>query len=121
MARAFVSCSTNALSCAKGGGTMMRGTTPKHMFELPFDTEEIQELHVLYAQNDELVLKKTKADCVLDGSTVSVTLTQQETLQFESDKNVKIQLRVLTKAGQALASRPHEESVYSLLEDEVIE
>ena len=99
---------------------MIRGTTPKHMFTLPFDMSTVKELHILYAQGDNLVLKKTLSDCTADGCTVSVILTQQETMLFSEDKRVEIQIRVLTTAGQALASRIREESVYDVLDDEVL-
>ena len=61
---------------------MIRGTTPTHLFRLPFDTSRIREIRILYAQGGKLLLEKTGADCVMEENTVSVTLSQEETLQF---------------------------------------
>lgn len=92
-----------------------------HTFTLPFDTSLIRQVRVLYAQNDTLVLVKETEDCKLDGKTITVTLTQKDTLLFDQNDKAEIQLRVLTTAGQALASHPKEEYVYKLLEDVEIE
>ena len=61
---------------------MIRGTTPVHTFELPFDTAEIKEINIAYAHNGVVVLTKEKADCSFEGNTVRVRLTQEDTLKF---------------------------------------
>lgn len=82
---------------------MRTGTTPTHVFTMPFGVDMIKELEITYAQNGKTVLTKYKEDCVLEGNTVSVTLTQQDTFEFGSS-NVSIQVRVLTLDDNALAS-----------------
>ena len=82
---------------------MIRGTTPTHTFNLPFDAVLIDKLKITYAQNGVVVLTKEKADCKIDGNAVAVKLTQEDTLKFDASR-VQIQIRVLTTGGDALAS-----------------
>jgi hypothetical protein len=82
---------------------MIRGTTPTHIFNLPFDTALIDKIKITYAQNGVVVLTKEKADCKIDGNAVTVRLTQEDTLKFDASR-VQIQVRVLTTGGDALAS-----------------
>ena len=73
---------------------MRRGTTPKLIFTADMDCEQIDKLDVSFAQRDEVVLSKGLADCTVSGNTVTVRLTEEDTLLFDSRKNpVRIQLR----------------------------
>lgn len=83
---------------------MIRGTTPTHIFTLPLDTDQLDEVMILYAQSDTVLLKKTTAECTMEGKTVRTTLTQEDTFLFDCTKPVQIQVRVLTLGGEALAS-----------------
>ena len=99
---------------------MMRGTTPTHTFNIPFDVDCVVETKVIYSQGDKQVLSKGTEDCALVGNTISVTLTQEETFLFDSGKKLKIQLRVLTKEGEALASHIILADVDQCLDEEVL-
>lgn len=99
---------------------MIRGTTPTHIFRLPFDTSLIDEVRIIYSQNDEQILVKETVDCNLDGNTISVTLTQEDTFKFDCKKCVQIQVRVLTARGEALASKIKHIDVEKCLDNEVI-
>ena len=83
---------------------MRLGTTPKHTFTFPFETSLIKELKITYAQKNKTVLEKHLADCEIETNSVSCTLTQEETFNFENGVNVEVQARVLTMGGDALAS-----------------
>lgn len=100
---------------------MIRGTTPTHIFELPFDTDLIDKVKVVYAQDDRVVFTKEQAECTLEANVVSVKLTQEETLKLDCRKYVQIQLRVLTKEGEALASEIKTVDVKKCLESKVLE
>lgn len=78
---------------------MIRGTTPTHTFEIPFNTSMIASVRVVYAQDDAVIVTKCTEDCIFDGNTINVTLTQEDTLKFDCKKCVQIQLRVLTTGG----------------------
>lgn len=99
---------------------MIRGTTPTHRFVLPFNTDMIQTVQIIYAQNDEMVLTKGNDDCTLDGNTVSIKLTQQETFLFTEDVCVEVQVRVLTHDKDALASHVMRVHCDECLSDEVL-
>ena len=99
---------------------MIRGTTPTHIFRLPFSVLAIQDVRVIYAQRDEQILVKETADCTLEGNRISVTLTQEDTFKFDHSKCVQIQLRVSTAGGQVLASQIKHIDVEKCLDSEVI-
>ena len=99
---------------------MIKGTTPTHTFTLPFNTETISKLRIIYSQNDNVILVKQMNDCVMNDKQVSVTLTQEDTFLFEHVYPVEIQIRVLTLGGNALASVPEKVGVSKCLDSEVL-
>lgn len=99
---------------------MRRGTTPEYTFDIGLDTSFLKVVRVLYSQNDNVVFVKTIEDCTLDGTTISVRLTQEDTFSLDSDLPVQIQIRVLTKGGQAHQTDVHTEDVAVCLDDEVM-
>lgn len=99
---------------------MIRGTTPKHTFRIPFDADMIKEVRIIYAQNDQQILVKETADCTLEGNTIRTALTQEETFKFDCTKCVQIQVRALTSDGEALASAIKHIDVDKCLDSEVL-
>ena len=104
---------------------MFRATTPLHIFTLPFNTGQLQEIRITYQQNGETVLQKTEADCTLTANEIRVQLTQEETLLFappnkEIDNRISIQLRVLTITGQVMASEIEKVFAFECLDEEVL-
>lgn len=99
---------------------MIRGTTPTHIFNIPFDTSLVDEVKITYAQDDEIVLIKGTSDCVLDTNTIKVTLSQEDTFLFDHKKNVQVQVRLLTKSGEAFASIVENVGVSKCLDNEVL-
>lgn len=99
---------------------MMRGTTPTHIFTLPFEAKLFSNIRIIYAQGDEQILVKEAKDCHIDGNTVTVRLTQEETFLFDCKKYVEIQVRVLTPGKDALNSDPIKVSVDRCLDNEVM-
>lgn len=99
---------------------MRRGTTPTRTLKLPIDAGLIKELRVIYQQDGVNKLIKTKDDFRFEGNAASIKLTQEETFLFDDDQVVKIQARILTAGGDALASNVIRVKVRELLEDEVM-
>ena len=99
---------------------MIRGTTPTHIFTLPFDASVVQSMRVIYSQDGTPVITKTLENCTIEAEAVSVKLSQEDTLAFDYTKLVEIQIRVLTPAGDALASDIICVSVARCLENEVL-
>ena len=99
---------------------MHRGTTPTHTFTLPFDTSIVSQARIVYSQLCCVVLVKTGEDLVMEGNTIRVRLTQEETLAFNCSHPVEIQLRILTMAGDVQNSDIVKVSVKRCLENEVM-
>ena len=99
---------------------MRKGTTPTHIFTIPFDTAIVKEALVVYAQDDKEVFRKDTFDCMMDGKNIGVALTQEETLSFDHNRNVQVQLRVLTTEGDSYVSDVWVVSANQCLSKEVI-
>jgi predicted small metal-binding protein len=99
---------------------MRRGTTPTHTFTLPIAVDNVSEALIVYAQSDEEILRKTVNHCRMDGNTLAVDLTQEETFLFDCKRRVQIQVRVLTMDGKALASNIITTDVDKCLSNEVL-
>lgn len=99
---------------------MRRGTTPTHTFTLPFDTELIKSAQVVYSQGGNIVLKKKTEDLTLAGKTITYKMKQEESLAFDSNTNVDIQVRVLLDDGDAFASDIKSVYAAQCLDDEVL-
>lgn len=93
-----------------------RYTTPTHFFTLPFCTDGITELAIIYYQNDNVVLIKNLADCIRNDTLISVSLTEEETALFKPQGDVKIQLRVGI-GEKRMNSKVLRVTVYDVLKD----
>lgn len=93
-----------------------RYTTPTHFFTLPFCTDDITELAIIYYQNDNVVLIKNLADCIRNDTVISVSLTEEETALFKPQGDVKIQLRVGI-GEKRMNSKVLRVTVYDVLKD----
>lgn len=98
---------------------MRKGTTPTFTFTLPFSTELLTKARVTFEKGDQQ-LKKELNTADFDGDTIKVQLTQEETFLFPCNSQVKVQLRVLTRNGEALASDPFIIFVEECLDNEVL-
>ena len=100
---------------------MIRGTTPTHTFQIPFSTNLLKEVRIIYAQAGSAIVEKNTEDCSLDGTDITVKLTQEETMRFSERKIAELQLRVLLNDGNALATPVLRLDVGELLKDEIIQ
>lgn len=99
---------------------MIRGTTPTHIFRIPFDTGQLKEIRISYAQDDKVLVEKTTSDCSLSDDKITATLSQEDTLKFSHRKAVEVQLKVLTTDGCVLANNVIRVSAEEVLNDEVL-
>lgn len=97
----------------------MRGTTPTHTFRVPIDLTSAAVLKVYYKQGYEVLVEKEKPDLVVTPSTITVQLTQEETLRF-ADGQIKMQIRARMPNGKAVKSKVKTTSADELLKNEVI-
>ena len=97
---------------------MRRGTTPTHTFTLSIGPEIVKKVRIIYEQSG---FKLFKDDYTLEGTTVSVTLTQKESLSFKDNITARVQLKVLTTDDKVLVSDIMTFVVRECFDDEVIE
>lgn len=100
---------------------MRRLSTPTHTFTLDIDMMIVKTIRIVYAQDDSVILVKRGDDVLIDGNTVSVRLTQEETRLFSASSTVSIQLDILTTDGDVLHSDIIKTLVQDVLLDEVVE
>lgn len=105
---------------------MYRGTTPTLEFVLPIECAKIDYVSIAFAQEQgrysresALVLEKTLADCTANGNTLSLPLSELDTLRLDASRPVEIQLRIKC-AGKSMASDIITESVGRILRDGVL-
>lgn len=100
---------------------MIRGTTPEHIIKPPVAASLIKSVRFTYEQDGNTVVEKTEADCTITDESISVRLTQEDTLRFEESKTVSVQIRILTTGGEVMASEIKSLTVKKTLNDEVLE
>lgn len=101
---------------------MRRGTTPINTFTLDIDLSEAT-VFITYEQRGRVAFEKTGSDLTFDGSgttyTITVTLTQEDTLSLEPGK-VFVQIRAVYADGSAIASNIVTTTAEAILKDGVI-
>ena len=75
-------------------GIVIRGTTPEHEFDLPYEKQLIEDIRITYGQKGKGILTKGLMDCTIGDNKVSVSLTQEETFLFKPGKPLYIEIRV---------------------------
>lgn len=98
---------------------MRKGTTPSFTFKLPFEVDMIANAKVTFRQG-EVELAKKLCDCETAEDSLTVRLTQEETFLFECNSFIKVQLRAVTRNGDALSSAVYDVFVGQCLDEEVL-
>ena len=102
-------------------GIVIRGTTPEHEFDLPYDKEMIEDVRVIYGQKGKGILTKSLSDCTIGDKKISVSLTQEETFLFKPGKPLYIEIRVkLTNEKVVRTEDPIALRVVDSMSEEVI-
>ncbi len=109
---------------------MIRATTPVHSFLFEEDPSPFEQILITYSQAGRIVLEKTKDDLEIEEIDpkrkecyrASYRLTQEETNLFEANtaKPIYVQVRILTEAGEAIASEKWRIPLKDVLNDEVM-
>ena len=79
-----------------------RGSTPVNIFNVNIDLTQAT-VYVSYSQNGQVIVEKTGNDLVVTENSITVQLTQEDTLKFATG-NVEIQIRYVMTSGMADAS-----------------
>lgn len=115
---------------------MIRGTTPTHTFNIPYDASLVEDFRVSYSQYEKIIdeygevktvaktlitKKMGDVNVTLEEKTIKVRLTQEETLLFDHSKGVaNAQIRVKTQGGDVQSSRIINFNIFETLNDEVL-
>lgn len=99
---------------------MRRGTTAIYRIHLPVEEKNVKELEITYSQDGKVILVKGKGDCIFEGQTALVKLTQEETFMFKDNCKAKYQSRLLTVDGSVFGSNVEIIDVKESLSEEVL-
>lgn len=95
-----------------------RGTTPKHTFDVDVDLTTAVEMFITYQQDRRTVLEKQLKDIEVSPESISVKLTQKESLKFhENGGPVRMQIRARFPDGEAIGSNIMSTSVGEILKE----
>lgn len=98
---------------------MIRGTTPTLKFTFPFDITDVEFLTLTFVQGGKELLTKNLSDFSIDGVTATCTLSESETLLFDSSLNwVQMQFK-LGSNGMVSASNIIRVDVDKILNEDV--
>ena len=95
----------------------IRGTTPTFVFNLPFDVSTLANCEIYFAQDDTLFVTKSLSDCVASGNQITVTLTQSDTLAFDDEEKLQIQVRFIYTDGTVEATNVTKKKVGQILKE----
>ena len=85
---------------------MRRGTTPTLTFTTPYEADIVESGYITFQQRQTNVLDVALSDpsvTVADNS-ISITLTQEQTLAFSTAAPCEAQIRAILQSGKAVAS-----------------
>ncbi len=99
---------------------MYRGTTQTHTISTEIELGNAVVIYVTYQQNGKTVLEKTIDDIRITEDGIEVSLTQEETLLFDSKRRALVQIRARFGTGQAVASNVMNVDVKKILKEGVI-
>ncbi len=98
---------------------MKRGTTPTIVVTVTgCDLGMFEKVYFTFLQNGNSIIKKTE-DLVIEGNSVTIKLTQEETLSLQTG-DVQLQMRAATAEGTAVASGIQSIPVERILQEGVI-
>ena len=79
---------------------MTRGTTPILHFETDTDCTIYDKIQVAFEQNNNIVLLKEKKDLIVTKTYIELKLTESDTLLFNDDSMLNIQIRTGANDGE---------------------
>ena len=99
---------------------MRRGTTPTNIFQTDTDLTEADVIYISYEQDGNILFEKTGDDIEVSADELRVRLTQEETLQFNTEHRVRMQIRAKFGDGTAIASQVMTASVHEIIKGGII-
>lgn len=99
---------------------MIPFTTPKHTFRFGWSASLFTKVRIVYKQDDIVVLEKELNDCVVDGNSLILRLSQEDTAKFKNNIKAKVQVHYETTVGVVGATPPRTMNVDEILKREVL-
>lgn len=97
---------------------MYRGTTPTFIFKLPIAADTLTIASIAFCQSGRDMIVKTLSDCNIDGNTLSVTLTEEETLGLKAWSACPLEIQIRAGVEEArMASQIFTVPVERILKD----
>lgn len=98
---------------------MRRGTSPTLTFTTPYTQDEVESGYITFKQRGAIVIDVPLNDpsVTINDNSISVTLTQEQTLALTTADVCKIQIRALLTGGKAVASNIVQDTVCPILKD----
>lgn len=78
---------------------MYRGSTPTFTFEFDIALDGLTKMSAVFSQKETIKTEKTLEDCEVAGNKITITLTEEETLKFETDGMKNLYTDVQFKFG----------------------
>lgn len=101
--------------------TLIRGTTPRLKFHLPFRVACITDGCITFAQSGAEILHKSVSECMKEETALVLALTQEETLAFRKTVyTIVIQLRCKLNDGNVIVSKPMSINLKNALCEEIL-
>ncbi len=97
---------------------MIQGTTATHVFQVDHDLRGAK-VFVTYKQGDKII-EKTNDDIIIHADSLIVPLSQGDTMVFDDNKPIQMQIRYVRENGEASASQIMRTDIQSILKKEVI-
>lgn len=97
-----------------------KGCTCDHSFTIPYAQGDIVAIVITYQQKGITKVEKTIDDCTFEDGKVQVHLSQEDTLKFEDDAIIKMQIRIRLNSGLVTKSGIVETYTDNALNNEVI-
>ena len=102
---------------------MYRGTTPTLTFKTNFNLDTIINLTIVFKQGGEIKLKKYLENCEVntENKSISVILSETETIEFIPNKDLHIQIRIRFKDGTVISSKVITIYIDDILEENILQ
>lgn len=97
-----------------------RGTTSLIECSLPFEVSNLSVGFITIVQRNKTVIEKELKDCDVDGKTINILLTQEETLSLDHTVDAEVQFTGKTKDNKRVTSDIEVESIGRILKEGVI-
>lgn len=96
------------------------GGTPDCEFKIPFIEAEISDFIVSFSQKGNVLVRKRKKDCIVKDNHISVHISQEESLKFDYNNIIEMQIKVKMLNGKVRPSNIMFDTPEKCIDKEVV-